>query len=63
MCSNNVASAHVILKKMDQIFRVAVSQEEKWYPTILRVICLYSIDKTEPPASYSDLEKLNHIFR
>ena len=43
MCSNSVDSAHVILKEIRQRLRVAraVSQEEKWYPTILRVICLY----------------------
>ena len=40
MCSNSVNSAHVILKKIRQRLRVAVSQEEKRYPTILRVICL-----------------------
>ena len=40
MCSNDMASAHVISKQIRQRLRVAFSQEEKWYPTILRVICL-----------------------
>ena len=41
ICSNSMASAHVILKYVNQTkIRVAVSWEEKWYPTILRVICL-----------------------
>ena len=33
MCSNSMASAHVILKQIRQRLRVAVSQEEKWYST------------------------------
>ena len=37
-----MASAHVILKKIKQRIRVAVSRESKWYPTIQRVICLYN---------------------
>ena len=40
MCSCIVDSAHVILKYIRQRLRVAVSREDKWYPTILRVICL-----------------------
>ena len=36
-----MASADVNLKYIRQRLRVAVSQEEKWYLTILRVICLY----------------------
>ena len=44
MCSNSMASAHVILKQIRQRLRVAVSQEEKWYPKILRVICLQMYD-------------------
>ena len=35
-----MASAHVILKEIEQRLRMAVSREEKWYPTILKVICL-----------------------
>ena len=35
----SMASAHVILKLIRQRLRVAVIREEKWYPTILRVIC------------------------
>ena len=41
MCSNSMASAHVSLKEIRQRLRVAVSREEKWYCTILSVICLY----------------------
>ena len=43
MCSNSMASADVILKQIRLRFRVTVCQEEKWYPTILRVICLYNV--------------------
>ena len=32
MCSNNMASAHLILKEIRQRLRVAVSQEEKRHP-------------------------------
>ena len=39
MWSKSVASAQVILMQIRQRLRVAVSQEEKWYPTILRAIC------------------------
>ena len=46
MCSNSMASAHVILKKIRQRLRVAVSQKEKWYRIILRVICLYELTLT-----------------
>ena len=34
MCSNSMASAHVIFKHIRQRLRVAVSLEVKWYPTI-----------------------------
>ena len=41
MCSNSMNSAHVILKWIRfWRLRVADSREEKWYLTILRVICL-----------------------
>ena len=42
MCSNSMANAHVVLKKIRQRLRVTVSREKKWYPRILRVICLYN---------------------
>ena len=35
MWSISMASTHVILKWIKQRLRVAVSREEKWYPTIL----------------------------
>ena len=35
MCSNGMASNHVILNLIKQRLRVAVSREEKWYPMIL----------------------------
>ena len=40
VCSNSMVSAHVIFKWIRQKLRVTVTQEEKWHPTILRVICL-----------------------
>ena len=43
MCFNSMANAHVILKLIKQRSKIVVSQEEKWYPTILRVICLLSV--------------------
>ena len=39
MCSNSMASAHMILKQIRQRLGLAVNWREKWYPTILRVIC------------------------
>ena len=38
MCTVSMASAHVILKYIRQRLRVAVSREEKCYPTILKGI-------------------------
>ena len=38
--SYNMASAHVILKQIRQRLGVVVNGEEKWQPTILRMICL-----------------------
>ena len=50
MCSNSVASAHFELNQL----RVAVSWEEKWYPTILRVICLQIL-------AFLDLPKITYL--
>ena len=40
MCIYGMAGAHVNLNQFRQRLRVAISREEEWYPTILRVICL-----------------------
>ena len=42
MSTNHTLRAHAqeVLDKSNKDLRVAVSREEKWQPTILRLICL-----------------------